>query len=303
MRFGSFWVLLVACRGCKACADPLPTDTSDETDPHTDEPVDTDREDTGPVPPCPNPESEPNGLDDPDPLTLEEVACGAFQASLDADAWTLVLPEDDWMFVRVDARSLGSRADPALVLSSTRGGSAQSTTQNDGFEDPWLLFPASAGTWSVLITEELGAGDPDDYGYELLAGVAKAPVTWTTVDPGANETSSAAAPLAFDDVLFGTIDGPTDVDWYTVEVPVGKQALRFTVDAGRYGSAGNFSLSLFDAGGRKVAEAWVGLTGVERDPVLRYTSLGGEDLFLRVQEESGRNGEAYWYLLTPEVEE
>ena len=297
------WTLWIACRGCKACGEPLPVDTADDTDVSTDEPVETDVVDTEPPPPCPNPESEPNGLDTPDALRLEELACGSFQAPLDIDAWEFDLAEDDWLLVRVAARSFGSRADPALVLSSARGGNAQVTAQNSGFEDPMLLFPASAGRWTALVIEETGQGDADGYPYELLAGTAKAPVTWDVADPGDNESLAAAASLAFDDVLFGVIDNPTDADWYTVEVPVGKQALVLAIDAARWGSAGDFVLGLFDAGGKKVAEATTGPLGVERDPGLRYTSLGGEDLFLRVQESEGRSGEAYWYLLSATVEE
>lgn len=291
------WSLMIACRGCQACGEPLPADTADDTDAETDEPVDTDVVDTGPPPPCPNPEAEPNGLDAPNGLRLEELACGDFQAALDIDAWQFEVAEDDWLMVRIDARSFSSRADPGLVLSSARGGSAQVFARNDGFEDPMVLFPASAGTWTAMVIEETGSGGLDGYAYELLAGTAKAPVTWDTVDPDDNESRAEAAPLAFEDVLFGAIDTPGDADWYAFEVPVGKQALLLSIDAARWGSAGNFALSLFDASGAMVAQATSGLTGIERDPVLRYTSLGGEDLFVRVQESDGRSGEAYWYLL------
>lgn len=298
-----WWLMLFACRGCEACRpDVVPVDTG-ESDTDTN-PVDTDTTvpDTDVPPPCAQPEIEPNGLDEPNAIVMEQYACGTFDPIYDVDARTVEVPRAMWLRVRVDARSIG-RADPIVILSSADGQTAQGSERDDGFEDPLLVFPTDATRWTVLVTDEAGQGGPDNFPYQLMVAEAKAPVEYDATESESEHSSAEIAqPLAFGTTVFGDMEGTFASDWYSMSIPAGKQTLTVTVEAFSAGSPGDFSVALYDADGTQVATAAVGEHGWEHDPWLQYTSGGSETLYLRVAEATGRTGRAYWYTAQVSVE-
>jgi hypothetical protein len=299
-----WWLMLFACRGCEACRpDIVPVDTGDsDTDTN---PVDTDTTvpDTDVPPPCAQPEIEPNGLDAPNPIVMEQYACGTFDPIYDVDARIFEVPRAMWLRVRVDGRSMG-RADPILILSAEDGETAQGSARDDGYEDPMLVFPTDAKTWTMMVTDEGGQGGPDNYPYRIMVAEAKAPVEYDATEGETSHSSlEDAEALPLGATVFGDMDSTFESDWYALALPAGKQTLTLTVDAFAVGSAGDFSIALYDADGAQVGTASVGEHGWEHDPWLQYTSGGGETLYARIVEAGGRVGRAYWYTLQASVED
>jgi hypothetical protein len=296
--------MLVACRGCDACQpDLLPQDTGDsDSDAVDSDPVDSDPVDSDLPPPCDQPEIEPNGLDSPNPVVMERYACGDFDPVYDVDVRTFVVERPMWMLVRIDGRSIG-RADPMFILSAADGTSAQASMRDDGYEDPLLIFPTEAAEYTLLVTEEAGQGGPAFYPYKLMIAEAKAPVSFDTTEPAEAHASRAqAAMLPIGTTLFGDMDGAAESDWYALDIPAGKQVLRTSIEAFSAGSAGDFALQVYDATGRLVEESQFGQYGWEHDPWLSVSSSGSEVVYLRVTEEGGRSGPAYWYTLHTTLE-
>jgi hypothetical protein len=289
-------VTLCGCQGCKSCRPDLPTETED-TAPHDTGETALPSHDTSPEPPCAWPETEPNSIATPNGFAMEEVACGAVQASLDLDAWRFTLDTDSWLMIRIDARSLGSPLDPGLAIAGTDGVSAEVHEYDQGQEDAILVFPALAQDYLVVVTDEVGAGGADSE-YELLAGLAKAPVWNNAIEIADNGSRDLAQDLVAGDAVLADIEDASDVDWYAVRVPAGKRTLVLDIDAYTFGSAGNFELSLYDEDAVLIAAAFAGEQGWERDAWLSYTSEGDETVYLNVREEDGRSGRPYWYLLT-----
>jgi hypothetical protein len=297
-------ILLAAiggCRGCSGCRpDPDVEHTDRDTDLDTDVPIDTDPEetaDTGPFPPCAWPEVEPDGYDTPSPLALEEQGCGAFSHPLDADWWAFDVPDEGWLRVRVDARAIGSRADPEVALTADAGASVHQVDRGDGFEDVLLVFPAVGGRWQMYLGDQLQNGAEDGFDYDVMVSSAKAPADCTLRDAGANDDRAEAQDLGDSPCVQGASETPSDEDWYQLRVPQGKHTITLDIDAAELGSPGDFRVELVDATDTIVASASYGMRGWELDPLASYVSSGDETLFVRVVEEANGEGQAYWYFL------
>lgn len=287
---------LLGCRACEGCRPDVDPDVDTDSDrPADSDPPDTDT-DTGEAPPCDWPESEPQSFEDPDETRLEELACGEWGSAADLDFWFVDLPKPMWLTVRVDARSIGSLGDPAVALTAADGTSIARSEYDDGDEDVQLRFPATAGRWSILVSNEQPGGGDEGYHYELLVGQAKEPVDWDDDEVEPNDAWSSAQLLPIGTRVYGDVEDG-DGDWFRVRVPVDKHTLRFAVDAYAYGSPGDFSLELRDAAGEVVASASAGELGWEHDPVITYTSTGDEDLIVGVAEQLDHEGAPFWYVL------
>ena len=173
-----------------------------------------------------------------------------------------------------------------------------------------LLFPAVAGSYDLLVSEETQQGGADRFFYELLVTTAKAPVQYDTTDPGTNTNAGAALRVDSGERVLGTVaDLFSPEDWYAMDVPAGRHQLRIDVDAFGLGSPGDFSIWLYDdrleplPEGCRVCEIDDGATGQERDPYFEYTSNGNETIFVSIRDVESRAGPAYWYWLQLELEE
>ena len=301
------WVLLA--QGC-TCRPELP-DVSDDPPSEASETQDTaplETADTGPEPPCAVPEEEPNNSEpDATLLPTEQAACGTFDASLDLDWWVLEFEEDGWLEVRVDAQDIGSTADVAVVLS----GDDRIATREDNEEhnDVDLLIPATAGAYTLLITEET-ASSGERFFYDLLVTAQKEPFDVDLTDPGTNTSSGAAMVLSSGETVLGLLDDlVTGEDWYVIDVPPGRHALTIDVEGFAEGSPADTSVWLYDTsldelpeGCRSNCEIPGGAQPGERDPYYVYDSEGNEAVYVRIRDASGHTGPAYWYVLTLWVE-
>jgi hypothetical protein len=307
-------VFLVGGGGC-SCQPQLPTD--DETTP-------PDTRDTAPPPtgetaapegPCPQEEVEPN--DEAviaTELAFESRACGAVSEAGDSDWWRFVHEEAGWLAAEVRAGD-GAIIDPTLVLNGD-GWSAQ-RLDGPGTLEPRLVFPAPAGEVDLLVTEQRGLGG-ERYGYTVLVSEAKAPAVWTQVETEPNDDDARAEPLALGDAVLGGMDGNgalPDFDWYALSIPAGRQNVRVAVTAYGEGSSANLTVRLYDRDLGNLPEGCRdpcapgavgcvdcaiegGTSAEDLDPQAVYGSLGSETVFVQVLEAGGREGPAYWYVLS-----
>jgi hypothetical protein len=302
-RYGSWYGLLaVVGTGCSRCTADLP-DPPIEESAREDTAGETGSE-TGQVdePPCDVPESEPNGTEDEaGSLPLDRVGCGVFGAQLDQDLWRIAFPQEGWVAFYVEARAIGSKADPDLTLQSAQGQFALV----DGFgEDPTLVFPTQPDEFTVMLADHLsGSPGGPDYHYEILATWAKEPVSWNRQeDDAGNDLFESAEVLGSGDRVLAWVDSTLDTDWFMLDIPGGKHTVTLSVEAYAHGSAGNFKIVTFDEDKNRLQTWYFGEMGFELDPWARWTSSGDERIYLRVIEESGRYGRPAWYLLAASLE-
>jgi hypothetical protein len=293
-----FVALLLGCRACQPEATPPVDSDSDNEGFDTDTAVESDL----PDPHCDVTGTEPDSSGSPVRLELEALACGEFAVPADVDFWLLEIAEPDWLSIRIDARSLGSRTDPAVVVFRDAQAIAQARDRDDS-EDVYLRIPARAASYTLFVTEELLAGG-EDYPYELLASATKPPVdSWDLDDAEPNDGPSAAQPLPSAAIAraMGQSDAPNDVDVWRIDVPSGEKT-DFTVRiiAASMGSPGDFRVDVQDGTGALRAAASEGPQGWERDPVVTVTSEGDESLYVFVRDELAQDGDSYWYVLEVE---
>lgn len=295
--------LLFGLIGCTSCQrEPDLPDTHTDTDQHGGDTGHGDTVDTDVDRTCPFVGVEPDGVGNPTVFALEQTACGEFSAPADGDWWQVTLPEDGWVAFRVDARSIGSRADPAIVVMRDGAVLADARDRDDGTsEDPYLRMPADPGTYELFVNEETLAGGPDEFFYHLLASVSKPPVeTWDVDDtePNDDDTHAQTIPSQAYAVVLGEATHDHDVDDYRLDVPAGaKTTFTLQIVASSLGSPADFRLDVVDGTGAARGSATEGPLSWERDPQLVVVSQGDEALYVRVREELNRHGLAYWYAL------
>lgn len=304
------------CFALIACRPGLPSGDKPSTDGSTDDttPVDTDvaHEDTDPLPPCDQPEVEPNNdAASANAIPLEVQGCGTFSAAPDADFWKFSTTEDGWLAVDVDGYRLGSDAHLSMTLSST-GGVNVGVNHWQDLPEIHFKMPVGPDSFTTFVRQTVGdgggGGGGDSYFYELMASSTKAPLSWD-VDETANETAATAQPLGggltppWDASVFGTLSDSKDQDWYTVEVPIGRHDVVFDVDAHELGSAGDFEIQRVDAAGSVVQTVTSGVLGWEPDPLLERHVTEVETLRVRVIEQGRLTGAPAWYVLHVHVVE
>lgn len=283
---------LAACDGCARCRPDLPETDTDPVEQDTDPHVDPDTE----APPCEWPEVEPNdALDAAAPVPLEVLACGAIDPALDVDQWAFAVEAPLWLGVHVSSTSIGSRADVALLLTRDEADPVEARDREDGEQDVALVFPALPGAYRATILDEGLRGGPEDYFYELLVTEEKQPVEWTLASAGATE-AAAAQVLADGDVVFGRLAAPGEAHWYRVPIPAGTGSVELWVEAATWGAPTDPLLQLYDASLTRFATISSGPSG-ERDPATEQPTAGDVTWTVRVSDQAGRGGSAYWYTL------
>jgi hypothetical protein len=304
-------VLLAAALTACTCQPELPADDVDS------DPVSTGvtgaTADTGPPPPCDQPEVEPNdALVDPPLIALERHACGTFGSEEDVDAWGFALESEGWLSVELESGEGGiSDVDlhvgPASLSWVVERGD-DSTESNDAH----LLFLAPADAYTVYAREAA-----DQYGeratWDLLVSEAKPPRAWTRVEAEPNDLQGTAEDVVSGDVVFGTMEGNPglpDRDWFTIEIPPGKQTLTVSVEAWGLGSSADLTLYLVDSAGQFLPSGCdpcavedSGPPRFERDPAMVYDSPGGETVAIQIVGiDDVVESPASWYTITFDVE-
>ncbi len=303
-RITAVAALLIAS-GCQ-CKPAIPDDHQDPDDTATEDtapPPETG--DTGPEPvagPCTLTEVEPNDLPENEmALPLETYVCGEFSTGADFDRYRVVLEEDGWLGLYVDAALRGSFADVLLTVTSDVGASAE-RDDDDAICDAHLVVPAPAGTYSLFVVEQNLAGG-EEFFYELLATVAKDPFAETSSEVEPNGDSGAASVVAGGQQVAGRIDSVGDQDWFKILVPAGKQHVVVDVEAYGLGSPANLTLFAYEAGlGQGPRAVANGLAGNGTDPYWSFDSNGNETLWFRLEELGSKGGSAWWYGLVVTVE-
>jgi hypothetical protein len=299
--------LLTLSAGCH-CKPVLPSDSGDDSD---EPPPPDETADTAPDLPCPVPEIEPNNsFNEATALAMEHWGCGAYDEPGDFDVWEFDFSGGGWLGVTVRAEALGSYADAVLVLTAPDGSAADVRAGHET-KDPILLFPGVAGSYSALLSERNIQGDAEFYFYDILATLAKPPLSWSIDEQESNDSYTTAQEIEDGDTLMAGFESSSDNDWYVIAVPAGKHTLRIDVDAFQHGSAGDLSLFLYDSNLEPLPEGCVlygtcgfyhGEQGWERDPVMQYSSTGDEELYIRADEAADRGGLPFWYRLTVSLE-
>ena len=311
-------ILTIVHAGC-SCSPKLP-DQNNDPDSSTVDSAPIETGDTGPPPPCAVPELEDNGTPAlANALPMEQVACGRLQEPNDLDYFETVVDADAWVRFAIVSRGLGAIADVHLLISPD-GEPAARRIDDEGTTDASLLFPAKANTYTITVTEQFFNGADERYDYELVVSTSKAPMEWDRFEVEPNADSASATLVQPGEVLFGNMEVSLDNDWYRLDVPPGKHTLTVTVDAYVLGSAGNFSIWLYDdalsllpdgcdPGGCGPAQQnceWCEVygppVGFSHDPILEFESLGNETLYWRVVEYDSKFGDPYWYIMSVDLE-
>jgi hypothetical protein len=240
----SWFLIAVACKGCTSCYGDIPlpeqndpednVDTAQE-DTDTQEPEDTD---TGPPLPCDFPEEEPNNdAGAANELPMEKKACGTLDSDADIEIFRVDFPVGGWLSLNVDGFTIGSHADLQMIVTDTSGEyTAISTTSTSG-TDPYLLLPVPEGrTWLVTISDQAGLSG-EDFIWEFRPSEDKVPVEWDGTETEPNNGYATGNLVTGHQMLWGTIDGDSDQDWFLVDVPAeGRTTVNVAVKAWSYGS-------------------------------------------------------------------
>lgn len=296
-RLAFFAVVFFGCNG-RGCGLP---NTDDEQIIDTSE-RETGATDTDPVGPCAVPEIEPNGSEaQAQLLPLESQGCGSFVGDLDLDYWLIDFEQDGWLSVELEARSIGSLADPGLLLTSEGGMSAHVGDSTSG-EDIRLIFPSGPERYHALVAELQAGQGGENHDYEIMASWAKAPISWNRDEVEPNDVFGAGQVVEDGDLLFGWLNSSIDSDWYQIELAAGKQTVILDLDAWEFGSAGDFKLILYNEAQESLGTWYSGEVGWELDPYVEITVPGNQILSLRVAEQRERFSALCWYVLDVKVE-
>ena len=290
--------------GCNGCVPSLPLDDDEDSDQESDTPpVDTAPEDTAPPPPCDVPEVEDNAsIETATVLGLELEGCGEFSSTTDYDFWVYEVAEPDWIAVRFQARQLGSWAQVQAAISTEDVRSSVVARTGHGTLDATVVYPASAGEYTALLSDVNFQGDKEHFQYRWIVSVVKPPVEWDFSEVDVGNGLEDATRLSSGEVVFGDMDTDGDQDWYWVDVPVDKHTVVVDIDAKEFGSNMNPFLIITNENGDVLDQVDVGQEGWEEDPWVEYVSPGDELLFFDVVDAHGNSGNAYWYTLTISVE-
>ncbi|MCB9777114.1 MAG: hypothetical protein H6742_00955 [Alphaproteobacteria bacterium] len=312
----SLLLLLVACNG-QACVpvppidDPTDDDGSSGDSGQTSEDTgDTGPVDTGPPPPCDQPEVEPNNpYTQATELQLEKWACGTFSDEDDiAEIYTFENPEAGWLRVWARAFEIGSVADITVSLSSSDGPYGASRLSNPDSTDAELVFPVDDDyEFYVTLSEQYtryGVG----YRWELMASMVKPPTEWDVEegDTTTNDTMSGAQMLENHQRVLGIMDSTIDLDWYAIELPDERVDITIDIDAWYLGSPADVRVELYKPDGTYFrGDSYSNESGYsDLDPYLTASPNAGGAWGIKILPEvdgngnsEGGGGAAFWYVV------
>jgi hypothetical protein len=312
-----FVLFLISCKGCMSCwvMPPLPQPDNSEAQSdtgETEEEEDTAELDTGDTsdpPPyvgCTWPEDEPNNfVTAPNPLALEEWACGVLGTPFDNDYFTFETHSDSWLRVWLRGSEILTDADPRAFVLDERG--EFTATLEDGYltSDIDNTFKLDeARTMYIAVLEQNGLYG-DDYEWELRVSVVKPPTTWTMDEAEPNDSTSAAVPIADGDRVFGRVEYISRYDYFTLNIEDEKSAVELEIEAYRFGSPLNAQLVVTDPSGAEVDR--VSHNGSSPDPRISFTALDPGAYTVRVgaccegDSSPSHVGLPYWYVLSTTV--
>lgn len=310
---------LIGLVGCKYWIKNIPLDdNSNNTDQQDENPEDSaedsaeedSAEDTGPAPPCPLMEEEPNGsYDEAQSVGMETWVCGTFEELTDLDVFAFNFPEEGWLQVWVRAQDLGSSAD--LMVSLKSGSQTALSTFNGESTDPLLIVPVNeAKNFYVAIQEQFNSHGENHF-WEALFSQIKAPINYNLTEDESEERNdgfAAGVPVEDGTRIMGIMDSNFDRDWYTIDLPEGSHEITLAIDAHAYGSPIDLEIYLYppealeDSTENYVVYRNNGLNPNSLDPYLTHTVDRGGTWGVLLKTYNSTGSEFYWYVLDVTVE-
>lgn len=296
------------CNGCGPSTPPVDTDDIPPLDTESD-PPDESGDSDGP-PRCALHEVEPNnGVDLAAELPWERRACGDFEEPGDADFWTIDVTEEGWVALDLWTFQVGSPAQVTLRVASAELGVAFAIGRWQGLPEAHARFFSPPGRYEVMVRQTVGLdaspGQGEGYFYELRASVSKPVVDADLDEQAGNDLPTEAQPILEGPgrvTVYGRSDVEADEDWFEVVVPPGRHTVTLSVGAADLGSAGDFTMQVWEAYAGLLYDVPSGRLGYEPDPYLSFTSDGGERLRIKLIEDDRQAGDPIWYALTAVVE-
>lgn len=298
-----FILLLSACNGCNP---RLPTDADKDSPKDTSPPPDSgetgETADTSPPLPnrCDNLEVEPNdSLDLSQAITMEEWWCGTFvgEGTLgDPEFMHFATQQAGWVAVSAEAASRGSAADAQFLFYDDDG---HSVFVYDGLatSDPKIVVPTEAvGDFGVVMAET-GYLTGDTYSWALLASQVKPPVTWTFEESEDNDAAERANAFELGATVFAKMGDTADKDWFHISVPVGLQAVTFTVEAFGAGAPVDMQLRVYEDGVVKKA-CYHGVVDYDLDPDCELKVTTSHEYDVLMEDEFDAGSSFNWYTVT-----
>lgn len=302
----------LSLQGCKSCFAPsLPSPDLPKTDTQDDDSA-TDSADSGdsgpidttPPPPCDVPEVESNNNpNEPQALPLDQWACGIFDTTIDPEAFGFSTTQADWIRLEVRAVSIGSEADVSLNLFEPDGDISAAWTGSTYSTDPFIVFKVDKARDFVAMLSDAYYGYGEDWFWEMMVTVTKAPVEWTAEEAEPNDEDTEANALTPGTTSLGVISSSSDLDWFKVSVPdAEKHTLRVRVYAARHGSPVDLKAIVYDPSGNWAETSLTGENGYDRDPWLDVTTDEAGDWTILIRDEFAKGSPIYWYTIVTELD-
>jgi hypothetical protein len=310
-----FVLFLMSCQGCMSCwvMPPLPqvneSDAKSDTG-DTDEPEDTG--DTGePIDPppyvgCTWPEQEPNNyVTAPNPLDLEEWACGVLGTPFDSDYFTFEVESDAWIRVWLRGSEILTNADPRAFILDDRG--EFTATLEDGYltSDIDNTFKLDQPRTMYLAVLEQNGLYGEDYEWEMRVSVVKPPTTYNAEEVEDNDSRASANTIEDGTRIFGRVEYISRYDYFSLDVEGEKSAVDLEIEAFRFGSPLNAEVVVEDPSGTEIVRT--SYTGSSLDPQISFTALDPGEYIVRVGvccedvAAPSHAGLPYWYVLSTTV--
>lgn len=304
--------VLPLAQGCKSCfapSLPSPTVTKDDsdagdTDAETGETGDSTPVDTTPPPPCDVPEVESNNNpSEPQDLPLDQWACGTFETQVDPEFLTFSTTQADWVRLEVRAVSIGSEADVSLNLYEPDGDYEAAWYGSEYSSDPFIQFKTDEARDFTVMLSDAYYGYGEDWFWEIMATVTKAPVTWAAEEVEPNNYNTEPTEVTSGVTTYGVISSSSDLDWFKISVPdADKHTLRVRVDAAGSGSPADLRAVVYDPSGSWAKTSLTGEDVYDRDPWMDVTTDMAGDWTILLREDYEHGSPIYWYTVVIELD-
>ena len=282
--------------------EPSPFDTAvDDPEP----------EDSGVPPPppptaCANNEMEPNGVNEPQDLPLEEWMCGIFGEPIDNDYFAFEIEEESWLRVWVRAAELGSFANPRAFLLDEDDGDFSASFEDSYLSsdiDRTIKLDKGRDLKIGLLEQEIGTTQfGEEFEWRMRVSIVKAPVTWNAEEPvddnGDDFNNNSASPdiVADGDRVFGRME-KTGNDWYAIDLTDERTEVVIQTDAWIHGSPLNPELRVKGPDGETIDYAYTHLSDSNYDARVAFTAQEAGQYLIKLSPFGGFGGQPYWYVL------
>lgn len=233
---------------------------------------------------------------------------GRFEKTGDVDSFAITLCAGQWLDARLDAYSLASKLDPLLRILTPDG---VQVAWNHDFDslDPRLSWRAPSN--GVYVLQVMGFKYPAEADVRLAGGdgcvyrlhlqtASNAPILLggSTHDQEPNNSCTNALHLEIPSAAQGNISGPTDEDWYALELRQ-DETVEVLVEAAKLGSPLDAVLKIVDGQGKELVRNED--IGQFRDPRIEWKASASGTYFAVVSSLLHVGGPEYVYRLSVRI--